>query len=107
MITIYIKEVRNIIKNYSEEELRIFIRENIMYMGLDLHLWQEIFLELTPDLFVLVLPEGVCGNTVNRFITSVQHYLTPDFEVYIGDENYKNFIEQSMGKCQKIYEKKR
>ncbi len=64
--------------------------------GLDLHLWQEIFLELTPDIFVLVLPEGVCGNTVNRFITSVQHYLTPDFEVYIGDENYENFIEQSM-----------
>jgi hypothetical protein len=37
--------------------------------GLDLHLWKEVFLELTPKQFVLILPEGVCGNTINRFIT--------------------------------------
>ncbi len=64
--------------------------------GLDLHLWQEIFLELTPGLFILVLPEGVCGNTVNRFITNIQQFLEPDFFVYIGDEEYESFIEASM-----------
>ncbi len=50
----------------------------------------------SPELFVLVLPEGVCGNTVNRFITHIQHYLEPDFSVYIGDEEYESFIEKSI-----------
>ena len=77
------------------EPLRLTKRKYHVY-GLDLHLWQEIFLELTPEVFVLVLPEGVCGNTVNRFITSIQHYLEPDFSVYIGNEEYEELIDESM-----------
>jgi len=63
--------------------------------GLDLHLWKEVFLELTPKQFVLILPEGVCGNTINRFITNVQTFLDPNFNVYIGDESYEKFLEKS------------
>lgn len=71
----------------SEEKYHIY--------GLDLHLWKEVFLELTPDLFVLILPEGVCGNTINRFITNIQTFLEPNFDVYIGDESYDKFLEKS------------
>jgi len=63
--------------------------------GLDLHLWQEVFLELTPETFVLILPEGACGNTINRFITNIQHYLETDFNAYIGDQLYESYIDKS------------
>lgn len=72
----------------SEEKYHVY--------GLDLHLWQEIFMEFTPEMFVFVLPEGVCGNTVNRLITNIQHYLQPDFKVYVGDEPFSDIVEKSM-----------
>jgi len=71
----------------SEQKFHIY--------GLDLHLWKEIFLELTPEQFVLILPEGVCGNTINRFITNIQTFLEPNFETYIGDKKYETFLEKS------------
>ncbi|MGM0500841.1 MAG: hypothetical protein ACQERL_11630, partial [Bacillota bacterium] len=76
------------------EPLKISEKKYHVY-GLDLHLWKEVFLELTPDLFVLILPEGVCGNTINRFITNIQTFLEPNFDVYIGDESYDKFLEKS------------
>ena len=76
------------------EPLKISEKKYHVY-GLDLHLWKEVFLELTPDLFVLILPEGVCGNTINRFITNIQTFLEPNFDVYIGDESYEEFLEKS------------
>jgi hypothetical protein len=72
----------------SEEKYHVY--------GLDLHLWQEIFMEFTPEIFVFVLPEGVCGNTVNRLITNIQHYLKPEFKVYVGEEPYNNLVERSL-----------
>lgn len=76
------------------EPLKISEKKYHIY-GLDLHLWKEVFLEITPDLFVLILPEGVCGNTINRFITNIQTFLEPNFKVYIGDESYDKFLEKS------------
>ncbi|MFW5873740.1 MAG: hypothetical protein ACOCVD_03585 [Bacillota bacterium] len=69
--------------------------EKIHVYGLDLHLWQEVFLELTPNTFVLILPKGVCGNTVNRFITNIQHNLDTNFKAYIGGKPYNSYIEKS------------
>jgi len=34
--------------------------------GMDLHLWQQLYMELTPHYFLFVLPKGTCGNTVHR-----------------------------------------
>lgn len=75
----------------------MYFSENKVHVyGLDLHLWQEVFLELTPEVFVMILPEGVCGNTVNRMITNIQHYLDPDFKVYIGEESYEDMVKKSL-----------
>lgn len=60
--------------------------------GLDLHLYQQLFLDLTPGRFVVIVPQGTCGNTVHRLITNVQRYLDPGVEAYIGDVKYQELI---------------
>lgn len=64
------------------------------FYGLDLHLVNEIFLELTPSRFLVFLPEGTCGNTVHRLVTNVQRYLTSEIEVYIGDKPYMELARE-------------
>lgn len=60
--------------------------------GIDLHLWQPIYLELTPTYFLAVLPRGTCGNTVHRLVSNLQRYVSPDVETLIGDERYETLI---------------
>lgn len=62
--------------------------------GLDLHLVQRIFLELSPARFLLLLPEGTCGNTVHRLLTNIQRYLTSDVTVTVGGSPYSTLIEE-------------
>jgi len=66
--------------------------------GLDLHLWQQIFIELTPRRITLILPKGTCGNTIHRLITNIQRFLDPNISVTIGDERYgdimKNLLQE-------------
>lgn len=64
--------------------------------GTDLHLWQNIFLDLSTTHFTLYLPKGTCGNTVHRLVTNIQKYLVPNFNVLIGDKPYKKIISNSM-----------
>jgi len=49
----------------------------------DLHVGSRFNLELYPDLMVVYLPEDVCGNTVIRFYTNLQH--TMETEVVVED----------------------
>jgi len=56
--------------------------------GIDMHLWQEIYLEMTPKQFTLILPDGTCGNTVHRLVTNIQRYLDPKIKVSIGEKDY-------------------
>jgi hypothetical protein len=73
----------------------IFLDEYKVHVyGLDMHLWQKIYLELTPSRFILVLPKDTCGNTVHRLISNIQGYLSPSVEVYIGDTRYEDLIFQ-------------
>jgi hypothetical protein len=64
--------------------------------GLDLHLWQEIYLDLSPDRFLLVLPEGTCGNTVHRLLTNIQRYLDPRVKAYVGEVPYEDLVRRAL-----------
>lgn len=63
--------------------------------GLDLHMWQQIYLELTPDYFLVFLPKGTCGNTVHRLITNIQHFLTPGLKVWMGNIEFSEIIQEA------------
>ncbi len=47
----------------------------------DLHTGGKLSLEVHPDLITLYLPEGVCGNSVARFYTNLQHFLSTQISV--------------------------
>lgn len=64
--------------------------------GVDLHLWQRIYLDLTPKRFVMILPRGTCGNTVHRLITNIQRYLDPGVKTFIGDRPYDDLIRDTL-----------
>jgi len=64
--------------------------------GVDLHLWQRIYLDLTPKRFVMILPRGTCGNTVHRLVTNIQRYLDPGVKTFIGDRPYDDLIRDAL-----------
>jgi len=63
--------------------------------GLDRHLWQPIFLEITDRHIVAIIPPGTCGNTVHRLVTNVQQFLDPGVKVWVGDQKYEDVIRTS------------
>jgi len=60
--------------------------------GIDRHLWQPIFLEITDRQIVAIIPQGTCGNSVHRLVTNVQQYLDPGVRVWVGDTDYSELI---------------
>ena len=60
--------------------------------GIDMHLWQRVYFEITPRRIVAILPRGTCGNTVHRLMTNVQRYLDPAVQMFIGDIRYSDLI---------------
>lgn len=64
--------------------------------GIDLHLWQELFLDLSPARFLLVLPEQTCGNTVHRLATHLRRYIDPMIEIHIGDVPYEQVVRDAL-----------
>ncbi|MDA6106709.1 hypothetical protein OSJ96_25370, partial [Escherichia coli] len=68
------------IKRVSEERVHIY--------GVDLHLWQNVVLDLSTEEFILFLPKGTCGNTIHRLVTNIQRFLDPQIDVFIGDYPY-------------------
>ena len=63
--------------------------------GVDCHLWQPLFLELTAKGCIAIIPNGTCGNTVHRLVTNIQRYLDPGAEAFIGDKPYRQMVEES------------
>jgi hypothetical protein len=63
--------------------------------GLDRHLWQPIFLEITNKQIICIVPRGTCGNTINRLITNIQRYLDPGAKAFVGDKKYDDIIKSS------------
>lgn len=62
--------------------------------AIDQHLWQPIMLELTTRRVIAVLPEGTCGNTINRLVSNIQRYVDPNVTAYIGNANYADLIPE-------------
>jgi hypothetical protein len=64
--------------------------------GADMHLWQELYLEITTKHFLLILPKGSCGNTVHRLITNIQRFLSPNVNAMIGHTSYQDLITKAI-----------
>ncbi|MDT3765837.1 hypothetical protein [Priestia filamentosa] len=77
------------IKRFSEEHVHIY--------GVDLHLWQNVMLDLSTTEFILFLPKGTCGNTIHRLVTNIQRFLDPEINVYIGDIPYERILDEVIG----------
>jgi hypothetical protein len=60
--------------------------------GADRHLWQPINLEMTASRVVAILPKGTCGNTFHRLVTSVQRYVCPKIEVWLGAQPFHKLV---------------
>ena len=63
--------------------------------GVDKHLWQPIFLEITDKHIVAIIPKGTCGNTVHRLVSNIQIYLDPAAEVTLGNKSYREIAKDS------------
>ncbi|MCM3412818.1 MULTISPECIES: hypothetical protein [Bacillaceae] len=77
------------IKRVNEERVHIY--------GVDLHLWQNVVLDLSTEEFILFLPKGTCGNTIHRLVTNIQRFLDPQIDVFIGDYPYEGILNQVIG----------
>ncbi|GGS79178.1 hypothetical protein GCM10010156_42450 [Planobispora rosea] len=60
--------------------------------AIDQHLWQPIILEMTNERLIAVLPEGTCGNTINRLVSNIQRFVDPKVRAYIGDSEYSTLV---------------
>lgn len=78
-------------------EIKRISLERVHIYGIDLHLWQNVFLDLSSEQFILFLPKGTCGNTIHRLITNIQKFLEPELLVYIGNNLYSEIIADEIG----------
>lgn len=69
--------------------------KKIHVYGVDRHLWQPIFMEITDKHLLAIIPKGTCGNTVHRLVTNIQRYIDPAADVYVGDMKYHDMAETS------------
>jgi len=69
--------------------------QKVHVYGIDKHLWQPIFMEITANHLIAIIPKGTCGNAVHRLITNIQRYIDPAANVFVGDTEYKKMVEQS------------
>ena len=66
--------------------------------GVDRHIWQPIFLEITDKQITVIVPRGTCGNSVHRLITNVQQYLDPAVIAWVGDRLYSDLVRNQFAK---------
>jgi hypothetical protein len=74
--------------------LRLGPRKVHVY-GVDKHLWQPIFLEITDRHMSAIVPKGTCGNTVHRIVTNIQRFLDPAARAYLGEEDYNTVVKEA------------
>ncbi|MCI0561452.1 MAG: hypothetical protein MN733_23440, partial [Nitrososphaera sp.] len=75
----------------------IWLSDNKVHVyGIDLHLWQRIYLEVTPRRMIVILPRGTCGNTAHRLITNIQRYIDPAVRMFVGDKAYSDLIRDAL-----------
>jgi len=64
--------------------------------GVDLHMWQQVYMELSLDRFLFVLPRGTCGNTIHRLMTNIQRFLDPGVKMTIGETDYGGMVRNAL-----------
>jgi hypothetical protein len=69
--------------------------QKVHVYGIDRHLWQPIFMEITTQHLIAIIPKGTCGNAVHRLVTNIQRYIDPAASVFVGDTKYNEMVEQS------------
>ncbi|OIO29682.1 MAG: hypothetical protein AUJ60_04415 [Nitrospirae bacterium CG1_02_44_142] len=69
--------------------------QKVHIYGVDKHLWQPIFLEITDKHIVAIIPKGTCGNTVHRLVSNIQIYLDPAAEITLGEKSYKEIANEA------------
>ncbi len=69
---------------------------HVQVYGVDRHLWQPVYLELTRRHIIAILPKGTCGNTVHRLVTNVQRFVDPGVKAWIGESEYAAVIDRSL-----------
>ena len=69
--------------------------QKVHVYGIDRHLWQPIFIEITANHLIAIIPKGTCGNTVHRLVTNIQRYIDPAADVFVGDTKYEEMVAQS------------
>ena len=67
--------------------------------AIDRHLWQPFLMEATSNQLLGVLPSGTCGNTIHRLVTNVQRYLSPNIDVWLGNQLYTETVADSMAEA--------
>ena len=63
--------------------------------AVDNHLWQTVDLELSTHHLYAILPRQTCGNTVHRLVTSVQRFIDPAVDVFVGDRAYRDLVREA------------
>jgi len=69
--------------------------QKVHIYGVDKHLWQPIFMEITDKHLNAIIPKGTCGNIVHRLVTNIQRYIDPAASVFVGDTKYEELVNQS------------
>lgn len=64
--------------------------------AIDHHLWQPFSMDVTSSNIIMLLPEGTCGNTIHRFVTNIQRYITPKIQVWLGSEPYEEAVHTAV-----------
>lgn len=70
--------------------------ESYHVYGVDMHLWQEIWLDLTRSHWTLVLPKGTCGNTVSRLAANIQRFVDPRVRVSIAGVPMQQVVDDAI-----------
>ncbi len=52
--------------------------------GVDKNVWKSIFIELTDRHLVILGPEGVCEDTVNRLADHIRKHVNPEVKFYVS-----------------------
>jgi hypothetical protein len=65
-------------------------QKKIHVYGVDRHLWQPIFMEITDKYSAVIIPGGTCGNIVHRLVTNIKKYIDLAADVYVGDIKYND-----------------
>lgn len=53
--------------------------------AIDLHTGSQLSFEITPEWMRIFLPRGTCGNVIARLYTNLQHALSSDVRMTVGD----------------------